>query len=241
MKEMHVDPEWHQIALRLFLTIIAGTLLGIDRSERGRPAGLRTTLLVCLSASVAMIQTNLLLSMQGKPPGSFVTLDLMRLPLGILSGMGFIGAGTILRRDNLVLGVTTAATLWFATILGLCFGGGQLVLGSVALAIGLLVLLSLRWVERELPQDRYASLVVTLGPGRLTDQELWDSLRGAGLQVVVQGVTYDSAAGRRELHCDVRWRARLDENPAAAFLKDLSELPGVSALRWSSEGPPAGK
>jgi putative Mg2+ transporter-C (MgtC) family protein len=71
------------------------------------PAGLRTTLLVCLAASVAMIQTNLLLMTVGKTQDSFVVMDIMRLPLGILSGMGFIGAGAIVRRDNIVLGVTT--------------------------------------------------------------------------------------------------------------------------------------
>src|SRR5271156_4353417 len=124
---MSVNPSWQDIALRLFLTVVAGAVIGINRSEHGRPAGLRTTLLVCLAASIAMIQTNLLLAMSGKPSSSFVTLDLMRLPLGILSGMGFIGAGTILRRDNFIQGITTAATLWFVTIIGLCFGGGQFV------------------------------------------------------------------------------------------------------------------
>lgn len=113
---------WNEIALRLTLTVIAGGLIGLNRGEHGRPAGLRTTLLVCLAASVAMIQTNLLIRTLGKTPDSFVVMDVMRLPLGILSGMGFIGAGAIVRRDNMVLGVTTAATLWFVTVIGLCFG-----------------------------------------------------------------------------------------------------------------------
>ena len=119
---MPINPDWQELALRLFLTIVAGTLIGINRGGHGRPAGLRTTLLVCLAASVAMIQTNLLLGTAGKASDSFVTLDLMRLPLGILSGMGFIGGGVILKRQNLVLGVTTAATLWFVTVIGLCLG-----------------------------------------------------------------------------------------------------------------------
>jgi putative Mg2+ transporter-C (MgtC) family protein len=55
--------------------------------------------------------------------------DLMRLPLGILIGVGFIGGGAILRRDDIVVGVTTAATLWLVTVIGLCLGGGQLALG----------------------------------------------------------------------------------------------------------------
>ena len=119
---MPLTLTWHDILLRLALSVFAGALMGVDRSEHGRPAGLRTTLLVCLAAAVAMIQTNLLMLTVGKASDSFVVLDLMRLPLGILTGMGFIGGGAILRRDGLVFGVTTAATLWFVTVIGLCFG-----------------------------------------------------------------------------------------------------------------------
>jgi putative Mg2+ transporter-C (MgtC) family protein len=93
-------------------------LIGINRSEHGHAAGLRTTLLVCLAASLSMLQVNLLLPMTGKTSSSFAVMDLMRLPLGILSGMGFIGAGAIVRKDNFVHGLTTAATLWFVTGLG---------------------------------------------------------------------------------------------------------------------------
>jgi putative Mg2+ transporter-C (MgtC) family protein len=107
---MPITIEWPEIALRLALTVVAGTLIGLNRSEHGHSAGLRTTLLVCLAASVSMIQVNLLLPIAGKSPDSFAVLDLMRLPLGILSGMGFIGAGAIVRTGSLVRGLTTAAT-----------------------------------------------------------------------------------------------------------------------------------
>ena len=82
---------WPDVLLRLALTVVAGVLLGYNRSEHGKAAGMRTMLLVCLAASVAMIQVNLLLAMVGRPPDSFVMNDLMRLPLGILTGVGFIG------------------------------------------------------------------------------------------------------------------------------------------------------
>jgi len=120
------------IAWRLTLSVIAGALIGLNRGEHGRPAGLRTVLLVTLAASIAMILANALLGTTGKEAQSFVNVDVMRLPLGILTGVGFIGAGAILHRDNLVVGVTTAATLWFSTVMGLCFGSGQGWLGVVA-------------------------------------------------------------------------------------------------------------
>ena len=74
-------------------------------------------------------------------------MDLMRLPLGILTGVGFIGAGTILKRGELVTGVTTAATLWIITVIGLCFGGGQLALGSIATILSFIALWVFKWVD----------------------------------------------------------------------------------------------
>lgn len=127
---MMVTLHWSDVVLRLVATLAAGIAFGLNRDEHGRPAGLRTTTLVCLAACLSMLQVNWLLDTTGKKSGSFVTLDLMRLPLGVLSGMGFIGGGAILRRENMVLGVTTAATLWIVTIIGLCFGGVGIVIIS---------------------------------------------------------------------------------------------------------------
>jgi putative Mg2+ transporter-C (MgtC) family protein len=142
---MSLELSWTNVAVRLVLTVLVGIVIGYDRSAHGKAAGMRTTVLVCLAASVAMIQANLLLSMAGRPTGSFVMNDLMRLPLGILTGMGFIGGGAILRRGSLVIGVTTAATLWLVTVIGLCIGGGQLELGLAATVLGLFALRVLRW------------------------------------------------------------------------------------------------
>jgi putative Mg2+ transporter-C (MgtC) family protein len=85
---MPISLHWSDIAVRLFWAFISGALIGLNRSEHGRPAGLRTSILVCLAACVAMIQVNLLLPLSGRASNSFVMNDLMRLPLGILSGMG---------------------------------------------------------------------------------------------------------------------------------------------------------
>ncbi|HLH13025.1 MAG TPA: MgtC/SapB family protein [Methylovirgula sp.] len=157
---MSLNPTWQEIALRLILTLVAGVVIGMDRGVKGHAAGLRTTILVGLAASVAMIQANLLLSVLGKSSASFAVMDVMRLPLGILTGVGFIGGGTILRRGNLVTGVTTAATLWAITVIGLCLGGGQLVLGAAATVIAFAVLWGLRWLDVYMPRERHAILIV---------------------------------------------------------------------------------
>jgi hypothetical protein len=135
MMGMSVQIDRIDIAIRLGLSILAGVVIGFDRSEHGKIAGLRTTALVGLAASLAMIQVNLLLSTAGRSPSSFVTMDVMRLPLGILTGVGFIGAGAILRRDEVVFGVTTAATLWLVTVVGLCLGAGQIALADYLIPV----------------------------------------------------------------------------------------------------------
>src|SRR5580698_2461295 len=177
---MPTNLVWSDIAIRLFCTIVAGGLIGFNRGKHGRPAGLRTTILVALAACLARIQVNILLPTAGRPASSFVMNDLMRLPLGILSSMGFIGAGAIVRRDNFVVGVTTAATLWFVTVIGLCFGGGQIALGLTGTAIGLIVLMGLRAVEDRMVQDRQATLSIVLASSGPEESEIRDGLTQAG-------------------------------------------------------------
>ena len=78
--------------------------------------------------------------MPGKTGNSFTMMDALRFPLGIPTDIGFIGAGTILRRDNIVKGVTTAATIWLVTVIGLVIGGGYFMLGAVLVVLSLLML-----------------------------------------------------------------------------------------------------
>src|SRR5271156_1404947 len=147
---MPMNPTWPEIAIRLALSALAGLVIGFNRSEHGRPAGMRTTMIVCLAATLAVLLGSRVFS----PLAATSTgLDPLRLAPGILSGMGFIGAGAIIRRESVVVGVTTAATLWYVSIVGLCFGGGELGLGLAGLAIGFLILWGLKWFELRVVQD----------------------------------------------------------------------------------------
>ena len=233
---MTLTLQWDEIVLRLVLTVIAGTLVGIDRSEHGQAAGLRTTILVCLAASVAMIQTNLLMPTAGRSPDSFATLDLMRLPLGILTGMGFIGGGAILRRGNMVQGVTTAATLWIVTVIGLCFGGGQLALGMTTLAIALVTLWALKRLEPLIPRERHATLSVSTIAEGPTDAEIPAMLSRAGFKIRSWDVISrrGDAAPLRKVRCEVSWRGRRDDILTPPIVNQIAQIPGVTKLRWKA-------
>ncbi|BBP99748.1 hypothetical protein BSFA1_48770 [Burkholderia sp. SFA1] len=206
MAHMPLTLEWTDICIRISLAVLAGMLIGYNRGEAGKMAGMRTTLLVCLAACLAMLQANVLLGQAGKTAGSFIQLDLMRLPLGILSGVGFIGAGAILRKDGLVKGLTTAATLWFVTVVGLCFGGGQLVLGMAGLLLGIVVLGLMKTVENRIAREIHAELRVVYERGGFSREALADSMRASGCRLnSVSGSATE--AGRMEERFEVRWHS----------------------------------
>jgi putative Mg2+ transporter-C (MgtC) family protein len=227
---------WPEIALRLALAALAGAVLGLNRTERGMAAGLRTNLLVCLAAAVAMIEANLLLTTAGRDPDSFVQIDPMRLPLGVLTGMGFIGGGAILRRGAVVTGVTTAATLWLATVLGLCFGGGQYGLGGATLGLAASVLWLLKRLELRISQERRALLAMTLLEGGPTDEAIRAELAAAGYHVSSWDATTirEGDALRRKVRTQVRWQAPPSDVQVPGFVNSLTQRPGVLSVRWKA-------
>lgn len=235
MGPMPFAVTWLDLTLRLAVALVAGMLIGLNRDESGNAAGLRTTLLVCLAACIAMIQVNVLLVQHGKPGDSFITLDLMRLPLGILSGVGFIGAGSILHRDGLVRGVTTAATMWFVTVIGLCAGGGQYTLAVAGTVLGLVVLRTLSQVERWVPRRRRVTLTLAqrVGTDALVDK-LTDALAAHRCSVVPRGLSRGPDEMRVEARFEVRWLAKPDDIRVERELSRLVELSGDSAT-WSAE------
>ncbi|HEX4056068.1 MAG TPA: MgtC/SapB family protein [Tepidisphaeraceae bacterium] len=235
---MPVTLDWQHVALRIALTVAAGLIIGFNRSEHGRPAGMRTTLLVCLAASLSMIQANLLMNTVGKAHDSFVVLDLMRLPLGILSGMGFIGAGTILRKENLVVGVTTAATLWFTTVMGLCFGGGQLGLGTAALVLGCGTLWGLKHLEKSLRQDVRATLTLSMLKDGPTEEEIRAAMRQCGCAVLSWGTAYLNRGERRELRIEVERRTLPGDTQPPAFVSQFAQNARIENVQWLPQGIP---
>ncbi len=230
---MDLRITWVEIALRLGLALLAGGIIGLDRNERGKPAGLRTTLLVCLAAAVTMVMVNLLISTKGKTPDSFVQLDMMRLPLGLLTGMGFIGAGAIVRKGESVQGVTTAATLWCVTIIGLAFGAGLIVLGSVAFGLALVVLTLVAQVEKVLPQQQDAYLTLVLAEGDFGDEEIRALLGAARCHVTHLTMGYREQR-LRFVECHLRYHARRNPSKPPPFVAALAGNPAVKKLRWKS-------
>jgi putative Mg2+ transporter-C (MgtC) family protein len=221
---------WADVGQRIFLTLLAAAAIGYDRDVEGHAAGLRTVILVALASCLAMLQANLLMNSVGKASNSFVVLDLMRLPLGILTGVGFIGGGAILKRGDAIHGLTTAATLWFVTVVGLCFGGGQLELGVAGAALGLLTLRALKLLERKLTQQRVAALRIKWRAEDFDADAALAALRVADLQISKFVIRENLVAGVRELQCSVRHRALRDDHGLPPGLAEAAR--GLGVLEW---------
>jgi putative Mg2+ transporter-C (MgtC) family protein len=234
--EMALNPAWTAISVRLLLTVLAGVVVGLDRGVRGHSAGLRTTILVTLAASVAMMEANVLLTVGGKHPDSFGIMDLMRLPLGILTGIGFIGGGAILKRGDLVTGVTTAATLWLMTVIGLCLGGGQLSLGVTATLITLITLQAARWIEVRLPREQHAMLAIT---GQ-TDLDFVPALSAlvvsSGYEARLRRQAIDGNAGSARYWFDIWWQRAEIEGAPLDLVRLIKDRYSTASVEMVSEG-----
>ncbi len=220
--EMYLHPTAFDFALRLFLTLLACILIGVNRETAGHGAGLRTIVLVGLAACIATSQANILLGVTGKTDGMFATMDIMRLPLGILTGIGFIGGGVILKRGNMVSGITTAATIWAVTVIGICFGAGQLLLGAAGASLIILTLLVLRWIDIRLPRSHRGELVVASEQFEPPFPDMGELLRGSGYIAQFSAMSRSADNMRTLLTYELRWTQSEITDPPLDILKTLS-------------------
>lgn len=137
---------------RLLVAFLLGMALGVERERRRKPAGLRTHTVVCLSTATLMAAAHLLQTSEGAIIG-----DPARMSQGILTGIGFIGAGTIVRQRNMVTGITTAATIWLTAAVGILAGAGFYVLATALAALALLALNGMTGMVRRLRTDARAA------------------------------------------------------------------------------------
>jgi len=217
---MPLYPTWPDIAARLVLTVIASGLIGLDRQSGGHSAGFRTTVLVGLAACLTMIQANILLSVAGKTAQSFAVMDVLRFPLGVLTGVGFIGGGAILKRGDLVTGVTTAATMWMVTAIGLCFGGGQLLVGCAATVLVLIVLVPLKDIDAWLPHQQKGR--VTIEAAANEDVPLLSPLLEGKAEVRFAG-KQRTDAGLALFSYELRWKATGRKSQASDVLAAIEK------------------
>ncbi|MBA2352636.1 MAG: MgtC/SapB family protein [Pseudomonadota bacterium] len=157
---MTPDPEHLEIVVHLSVALVAGGAIGLERSYHGRAAGFRTHALVCISSSALMLVT--LYQARWFPVTDFdtVRVDPTRMAQGIMTGIGFLGAGAILKEGLSVRGLTTAASIWITAAIGILVGIGFYFPAAVATLLTLGTLSVFRWIEMRMPTQLYAHHVI---------------------------------------------------------------------------------
>jgi putative Mg2+ transporter-C (MgtC) family protein len=152
--------DYFEMALHLVVSLAAGGMIGLERSYHGRPAGFRTHALVCVASSVLMILTVYHSRWFDVSFFERVAIDPTRMAQGIMTGIGFLGAGVIMKEGLTVRGLTTAASIWITAAIGILIGVGFYFPAGIATALTLIVLSAFRWIERRMPIEFYANLSV---------------------------------------------------------------------------------
>src|SRR2546423_14057325 len=216
------------ILLRLLVAAVAGGIIGWERETHGRPAGLRTSILACVAWALAMIISEMLFSRS-----TVVTAigawrpDPARLAAGVLTGIGFLGAGTILRNPHTIRGVTTAASLWFVTMLGLAFGAGLFGPGLLALLLALCTLFVLPLFERHIRPDYYATIRVVASIEKPGETEITSRIEGLGALVKGTELELDSGTQQKTFACEVRCKKDVAIELCSRIVREVSAMPGV--------------
>jgi putative Mg2+ transporter-C (MgtC) family protein len=213
---------WQETVIRLFIAAVLGGLIGLDRGRRDLGAGLRTHMLVSVGSALLMLVSAYGFTPSLKP--SLVVLDPSRVAAQVVSGIGFLGAGTILMRKEIVKGLTTAAGIWAVAAIGLAVGGGLYGAALFATAIMLGILVVLKPIEnrflRRWSKDR---VTVTWDPERCELSSVSQAVQRSKTRSVQIEIDYHFTGGENRSE----W--------VDLVVMSRSSLPAGNALQGNSE------
>lgn len=216
--EWSVQPD---ILVKVLLSLLLGGAVGFEREMHGRSAGLRTHILVCLGATLVMIVGRYIASYSDHDPG--------RVAAGIITGVGFLGAGVIIRMEKGVRGLTTAACLWLVAALGVTIGMDLYAVSVIGAVVTIVVLFGLSRLERVLPEIRSHRVSVTFDGRPSTASEVEKMLASCGCRVVGKTIEYDNRSNNSVVEFSVRIREKED---TAILVEKIAVLESVQQVNW---------
>ena len=222
--------NWDESLLRLALAAVLGGLIGVERELREREAGLRTHLLVALGSALFTIVGAYGFHAFLDTGANVVRADPTRIAAQIVTGIGFLGAGAIIRQGLSVRGLTTAATLWVVAAVGLAAGAGYYSVAVITTALVLIALYPLRIIAYKIlirfrPEDGRLLVALPAGepPGRIIDEVERLGARISSLDVTQEG-------DRRRLELDV---VLPRDTPIPRLVSHIADLENVAEVRWT--------
>ena len=221
----------NEVLLRLLVAAVLGGLIGLEREFHGRPAGLRTHILVCLGAAVIMDSSQLFQEAFAlKGAESVFRIDPGRIAAGVVTGIGFLGAGAIVRSHDFVRGLTTAACIWFVAAIGIVAGCGLYVPAIIATVLGLVVLMGFDPLGHRIPKVKYGQITMTADMAADDiESECRRILKDYPVVVQNTAVSVDTETGQRTVTVYVRSRRIKNKYE---ILKRMLSLPNVLHISW---------
>jgi putative Mg2+ transporter-C (MgtC) family protein len=229
-----VSSEEIGILMRLLAAILVGGLIGYERSYHGRPAGFRTHALVCLASTLLMLISVYEHSWMPQTASDSIRMDPTRMAQGIMTGIGFLGAGVIYKEGLSVRGLTTAASVWITAALGILIGIGFYFPAIATTVLVLFILSAFRWIEASMKTQTYARLTLTLRRDTAFDETaLRQELENLGFSAGYPSYRLHDGG----THMEYRMMLRTDTGPDLSRLaRLLSAKPDVLGYRIAPTG-----
>ena len=217
--------EWSTVLLRLLVATIAGGLIGLERSYHGRPAGFRTHTLVCVSSSLLMLVTMYQDKWFTGVALEVIRIDPTRMAQGVMTGIGFLGAGVIMKGGLNVRGLTTAASIWMTASIGILAGVGFYSALFIALVITIGTLTVFRKIENRMPSQIFAQQTIVFSrESYMSESEIRELFVQNGFSVA--NVSYSLKMGGEQLAYRMTVRT-MDKGNIEKMSKNLMDLSSV--------------
>ncbi|MFQ5639930.1 MAG: MgtC/SapB family protein [bacterium] len=223
--------EYSEVLIRLLIASLFGGIVGLERDIHGRDAGLRTHLLVSLGAAVFMVLSEVIATL---PAGSAQIADPSRIAAQIVTGIGFLGAGVIIKAGVNVRGLTTAASLWTVAAIGMAAGGGHYGISLVATLIALSGLVLLKHFERIYAKDFYRNLRIST-PMDVKTEDIIAVVRRKDLSVLSCTIEkdYETATMVTMLSFRIRHKGNIDTVADGIIASLETSSLGLKKVKWS--------
>lgn len=166
-----------EILAKFLLALVLSGVIGIERQRKGRSAGLRTHILVCVGATLLILVNEYIIR---ESESIAVRVDRARMAAGIITGIGFLGAGAIMKSGQERVGLTTAATIWFSAAQGIAIGGGFIITAVIGTVVVLVVLKGLFAFEEVLPQRGYFLMSMQLPAHEANLGQIMETIKSQG-------------------------------------------------------------
>jgi putative Mg2+ transporter-C (MgtC) family protein len=221
-------PEY-QIILRLVVAAVLGSVVGIERERLNWVAGLRTHMLVCVGSALFMIVS--FCGFADVLSQEHIALDPSRVAAQVVSGIGFLGAGTIVLRSKVVRGLTTAASLWTVAAIGLAVGGGLYVAATTTTVLVVIILAGIKPIERRLFLARRQNpppLILVIDRQETSLSAIESALEAANLHLQRMLIQHGDSPDEDRLQITVH---RTRPMSVLAVTEQLRRIPGVREIR----------